>query len=102
MLDMQPANVDGADVSTLVPFYDRLVSELGALRSRVDEVLRVDGERVAAATAKLILPRVFALAPGFPFGELLEPFDDGLEQLGPEKAVDPIVAAVVVGMKRDA
>lgn len=94
--------MDGADVSALVPFFDRLVSELGALRPRVDEVLRVDGERVATATAKLILPRVYALAPGFPFAELLEPFDDGLEQLGAEKAMAPIVAVVVAGMKRDA
>ena len=94
--------MDGADVSALVPFFDRLVSELGALRPRVDEVLWVDGGRVAAATAKLILPRVYALAPGFSFAELLEPFDDGLEQLGAEKAMASIVAVVVAGMKRDA
>jgi hypothetical protein len=72
------------------------------LRPRFDEVLLVDGERVVAATAKLILPQVYALAPGFPFSELLEPFGDGLQQLGTEKVVAPHVSSIVARMKRNA
>ena len=102
LLDIPPMVIDGTDVSSLIPFFDHLVSELRALRPRLDEVLQVDGERVAAATAKLILPRVYSLAPHFPFSELLEPFGDGLSRLGAERAVAPYVAAVVAGMKRDA
>jgi hypothetical protein len=101
-LDMPPAVVDGTGVSTLLPFFDHLVSKLRALRPRFDEVLQVDGERVAAATAKLILPRVYALAPGFPFPELLEPFGDGLQQLGTEKAIAPHVSAIVARINRNA
>jgi hypothetical protein len=57
---------------------------------------------VVAATAKLILPQVYALAPGFPFSELLEPFGDGLQQLGTEKVVAPHVSSIVARMKRNA
>ena len=102
LLDMTPMAIDGMDVSTLIPFFDHLVSELRALRSRLDEVLQVDGERVAAATAKLILPKVYSLAPDFPFSELLEPLGDGLSWIGAERAVTPYISAIVAGMKRDA
>ena len=94
--------IDGTDVSTLIPFFDHLVSELRALRPRLDEVFQVDGERVAATTANLILPKVYSLAPDFPFAELLEPFSDGLSRIGAERAVAPYVVAIVAGMKRDA
>jgi hypothetical protein len=55
-LDMSPAVFDGAGVSTILPFFDQLVSELRDLGPRLDKVLQVDGERVATATSKLILP----------------------------------------------
>ena len=102
LLDMAPTVIDGMDVSTLIPFFNHLVSELRALRPRLDEVLQVDGEWVAAATAKLILLKVYLLAPNFPFSELLEPSGDGLSRIGAERAVTPYVAAIVAGKKRDA
>ena len=102
LLDMTPMAIDGMDVSMLIPFFNHLVSELRALCPRLDEVLQVDGERVAAATAKLILPKVYSLAPDFPFAELLEPFSDGLSRIGAERAVAPYVATIVAGMKHDA
>jgi hypothetical protein len=98
---MSPTIINETGISTLLPFFDHLVSELRALHPRLDEVMQVDGERVVAATAKLILPPVYALAAGFPFLKLLEPSDDGLQQLGAEKVIAPYVATIVAGMKCD-
>jgi hypothetical protein len=45
---------------------------------------------------------VYAFAPGFPFLMLLDRLDDGLQQLGAEKAITPYVSTIVARMKRDA
>ena len=78
-----------------------LAGQLGALPELLTARARREGQQVVEATARLILPRVHDLAPGFPFGALLEDFATPEEENEANVTVEPVVDEVKEAARRD-
>ena len=71
-----------------------MVEKLDDLVPKLEAQLVKEGEAIAGAVARTVLPRVYFLAPGFPFEALLDPFEDEEDHQVALAAVAPFIEEV--------
>ena len=93
-LDMPHEAPADPDFERLRAFYAGMVEKLDELVPKLQEQLVKEGEAIAGAVARTVLPRVQFLVPGFPFEALLDPFDDEEDHQAALAAVAPYIEEV--------
>ena len=93
-LDMPHEAPADPDFARLRTFYAGMVEKLNELVPKLEAQLVKEGEAIAGAVARTILPRVHFLAPGFPFEALLDPFDEQEDHQAALEAVAPFIEEV--------
>ena len=82
------------DFECLREFYAGLAEKLDALVPRLAEEFQREGVMVTGSVAQTILPRVYFLAPDFPFAQLLDPFEDEEDHQATLTAMAPYIEEV--------
>ena len=90
-MGLEPRPLQSHNIGDITNFLAHLAGQLEALPELLTARARREGQQVVEVTARLILPRVHHLAPGFPFAALLEDFATPEEENEANAAVEPVV-----------
>ena len=99
VMDMEHPAPTEPDFERLREFYAGLAEKLDALVPRLKEEFQREGMMITDSLARTILPRVYFLAPDFPFARLLDPFEDEEDHQAALAAVAPYIEEVKEQMK---
>lgn len=78
--DVTTAEVDGTDVTTLIPFFSDMLGKLGALDVWIAKYGANEVANCAREVAGTILPWIHLRDPEFPFESLLDAWSDSEDE----------------------
>ena len=73
-LALDPIELPSQDIAGITNFISGLAGQLETLPTVLEVRARQEGEQIVDALARFVLPRVYHLAPNFPFDRLLDSF----------------------------
>ena len=100
-LNLIPLPLRDRSIDSISSFFTDLAGQLEALPELLMVRARREGGQVVDATARLILPRVHHLTPGFPFDALLDEFATPEEEHEAVAAVEPVIDEVKEAAKHE-
>ena len=100
-LHLTPLPLQDRSLGSLSSFFSDLSGQLVGLPDVLAARAHREGRQIVDVTARLILPRVRHLAPGFPFDALLDDFNTPEEESEATAAVEPVIDEVKKAAKRE-
>lgn len=100
-LRLTPLPLPERSIRGISTFFSDLSRKLVGLPDVLVVHAQHEGRQIVDAVARLILPRVRHLAPGFPFDALLDEFETQEEESEATAAVEPVITRLKDAAKRE-
>jgi chromosome segregation ATPase len=100
-LALDPTELLSRDIAGVTSFVSNLAGQLETLSTVLEVRARQEGVQLVDALARFVLPRIYRLAPDFPFDKLLDSFASDEERDAAITAVTSFIDQLKSAAKRE-